>query len=103
MPNLQVGVRTIPPAGIFPSKATGPLDPAPLSVHMSNWQSAEDDLPLTRELVQQEIDKGWVLEYPGSLEQAQDEYPTGVAIGSWGSHTPRVEHLAWWWIPVFVA
>ncbi|CAL1162028.1 unnamed protein product, partial [Cladocopium goreaui] len=30
----------------------------PLSAHLTNWQSAEDDIALTRELVQQEIDKG---------------------------------------------
>ncbi|CAL1151367.1 unnamed protein product [Cladocopium goreaui] len=36
----------------------------PLSAHLTNWQSAEDDIALTRELVQQEIDKGCVTHIP---------------------------------------
>jgi len=38
----------------------------------------------TEKKVQEEIDKGWVFEYPGTLEKAQAEYTTGVAIGKLG-------------------
>ena len=55
--------------------------------HMQNWQSAEADLDLTRELAQEEIDKGWVFEFPGDLSQAQAAYPTGVSVGKLGVAT----------------
>ena len=89
LPSLLEGVRTgfstaIPPSGIFPHKEPTDVDSEPLSAHLSNWQSADDDLTLTRELVQEEIDQGWVFAYPGSLEDAQQEYPAGVAIGKLG-------------------
>ncbi|CAL1165786.1 unnamed protein product [Cladocopium goreaui] len=100
LPSLLEGVRTgfseaIPPSGIFPPKERTDIEPDPLSAHLSNWQSAEEDLPLTRELVQEEIDKGWVFSYQGSLEEAQQEYPAGVAIGKLGvarsdSRAPRL-------------
>ncbi|CAL1156897.1 unnamed protein product [Cladocopium goreaui] len=100
LPSLLEGVRTgfstaIPPSGIFPPQERTDIEPDPLSAHLSNWQSAEEDLPLTRELVQEEIDKGWVFPYKGSLEEAQQEYPAGVAIGKLGvarsdSRAPRL-------------
>ncbi|CAL1142863.1 unnamed protein product [Cladocopium goreaui] len=100
LPSLLEGVRTgfstaIPPSGIFPPKERADIEPDPLSAHLSNWQSAEEDLPLTRELVQEEIDKGWVFAYKGSLEEAQQEYLAGVAIGKLGvaqsdSRAPRL-------------
>ena len=89
MPSLLEGVRTgfstaIPPSGIFPPKEPADTESEPLSAHLSNWQSAEEDLSLTRDLVQEEVDQGWVLAYPGSLDEAQKEYPAGVAIGKLG-------------------
>ena len=89
LPSLLEGVRTgfsaaIPPSGIFPPKEPKDVDLEPLSAHLSNWQSADEDLPLTKELVQEEIDQGWVFAYSGSLEDAQREYPAGVAIGKLG-------------------
>ena len=88
-PSLLEGVRTgfstaIPPSGIFPHEEPTDVDSEPLSAHLSNWQSADDDLTLTRKLVQEEIDQSWVFAYPGSLEDAQQEYPAGVAIGKLG-------------------
>ena len=89
LPSLLEGVRTgfstaIPPSGIFPPKEPADTESEPLSAHLSNWQSAEEDLKLTRELVQEEVDQGWVFAYPGSLDEAQKEYPAGVAIGKLG-------------------
>ena len=90
-PSLLAGVRTgfgpaIPPSGIFSTKAAEPLPNTPLSVHLSNWQSAEQNLPLTRELVAEELSKGF-FKYPGTLEQAQQEYPMGVSVGKLGIAT----------------
>ena len=89
LPSLLEGVRTgfstaIPSLGIFPPKEPADTESKPLSTHFSNWQSAEEDLKLTRELVQEEVDQGWVFAYPGSLDEAQKEYPAGVAIGKLG-------------------
>ena len=39
---------------------------------------------LTRQLVQQEIDKGWVFPFEGTLQDAQQQYPLGVALGKLG-------------------
>ena len=98
--HLTQGVSTgfqqdFPPSGCFPVNDRPNDANEPLSVHMSNWQSAEDNLPLTRELVQEEIDKGWVFQFPGSLSEAQAAYPVGVAIGKLGvaitdSRPPRL-------------
>eukprot|EP00435_Cladocopium_sp_Y103_P046824 s1882_g13.t1 len=91
-PSLLEGVRTgfgppIPASGVFPTKPQEPLPSTPLSVHLSNWQSAEQDLPLTRELVAEEVSKGFVFKYPGSLAQAQQDFPLGVSIGKLGIAT----------------
>ena len=91
-PSLIEGVRTgfgpaIPASGVFPTKSQETLPSTPLSVHLSNWQSAEQNLPLTRELVVEEVSKGFVFKYPGTLEQAQQEYPLGVSMGKLGIAT----------------
>ena len=74
----------IPPSGIFPRNQDPPDQTTPLSVHFSNWNSAEENPELTRELVQEEMGKGWVYEFPGSAADAQVAFPCGVAIGKLG-------------------
>ena len=88
-PALIAGVGTgfqndIPLSNCFPINEASDSDGPPLSAHLTNWQSAEDDVGLTRELVQQEIDKGWVFEFDGTLEEAQQKFPLGVALGKLG-------------------
>ena len=51
---------------------------------MTNWQSAESDLETTRDLVNQEMEKGWIYEYPGTLADAQAEFGDKLAIGRLG-------------------
>ena len=41
-------------------------------------------MDLTRELVQEEIDRGWVYEFAGTAADAQNAFPCGVAIGKLG-------------------
>ena len=77
-PFLIRGVTTgieddVPPSTCFPSASDIIADPVPLSIHMTNWQSAEQDLDTTRELVTKEVEKGWVYRYHGDLAQAQQE------------------------------
>ena len=88
-PSLIEGVgtgfqRDIPLSNCFPLNVPEAVDEPPLSAHLTNWQSAEDDLMLTRQLVQQEIDKGWVFPFEGTLQDAQQQYPLGVALGKLG-------------------
>ena len=54
-----------------------------------------DAVEVTRELVQEEIDKGWIHCFPGSLEEAKLQWPHGVAMGKLGvalseSRPPRL-------------
>ena len=44
-------------------------------------------MDLTRELVQEEIDRGWVYEFAGTAADAQVAFPCGVAIGKLGIAT----------------
>ena len=97
---LQNGVSTgldgdIAPSSCFPVASSTLEDPSPLSIHMTNWQSAENDLTTTRQLVQQEIEKGWVYKYPGTLAEAQAEFGEKLAVGRLGlalsdSRPPRL-------------
>ena len=64
---------------------------------MTKWQSSENDLVLdtTRNLVQQELDKGWIYKYPGSIADAQAEFGAKLAVGRLGltlsdSRPPRL-------------
>ena len=91
-PSLMEGVSAgfladIPPSGIFPpNESTAPEDTS-LSIHLTNWNSAEDNLELTRELVQEELDRGWVYEFPGTIADAQLAFPAGLAVGRLGIAT----------------
>ena len=74
----------IPPSECMPpNDREADLD-VPLTAHYSNWNSAESDVELTRSLVQEEIDKGWVFEFHGTLEEAQIKWPGGVSLGKLG-------------------
>ena len=74
----------IPPSTIFPRAEDKADDSIPLSIHMTNWQSAESDLETTRDLVNQELEKGWIYEYHGTLADAQAEFGDKLAIGRLG-------------------
>ena len=62
---------------------------------MDNWRSSSDRSELTDDLVQAEINQGWVEPFDGTIEDAQTRWPTGVAIGRLGiaisdSRDPRL-------------
>ena len=70
-------------------------DPPSLQIHRGNWKSSEDHPELTWELIQTEIDQGWVFEFDGDETDAQQEYPQGVGLGKLGiafsdSRPPRL-------------
>ena len=88
-PMLLAGVPTgfdgnISASGCFPQTGDKSDENVPLSVHSTNWQSAESDLPTTRNLVFQELEKGWIYKYDGTLEDAQQEFGDKLAIGKLG-------------------
>ena len=63
----------IPASECFPV-ADDKTDPStPLTIHTTNWQSAKSNLPITRELVAQELEKWWMYKYDGTVEDAQME------------------------------
>ena len=92
-PALIEGVSTgfhdkIPPSNVFAPKPEMEEPTRPdLSVHWTNWHSAESQPALTSELVQEEISKGWLVCFDGSLEDAKTTYPLGVAVGKLGIAT----------------
>ena len=72
-----------------------PWDRPNLSIHLENWKSAEDRPELVDELVQDELDKGWIYRFNGSVEDARAAFPLGLAIGKLGlaitdSRPPRL-------------
>ena len=88
-PSLIKGVVTgfhhnIPKSTCTPTNDREADMDVPLSAHYSNWHSADSDLSLTQSLVQEEIDKGWVFEFDGTLEDAQATWPAGVSLGKLG-------------------
>ena len=88
--HLIAGVPTgfqqdIPISNCFPI-LTDPIDNSHihLSVHQTNWKSAEDNIDIARELVQAEVDAGWVEKFPGTIGDAQSKWPLGVSVGKLG-------------------
>ena len=86
----------IPSSNCFAKKQEDDnLGRQPLSIHMDNWRSSSDRPELTDELVESEVNQGWVEPFNGSIEDAQTRWPTGVAIGRLGiaisdSRDPRL-------------
>lgn len=68
----------------FPPAEDKSDEKVPLSIPSTNWQSAESDFPTSRELVSQQLDTGWLFQYPGSLEDAQQEFGDNLAISKLG-------------------
>ena len=68
----QVSKIDIPPSNCFGRNDKPALPETPLSVHLANWQSAEIDMEVTRNLVREEINQGWVYEFEGGIEAAKD-------------------------------
>ena len=94
---VPLGINeNIAPSKCFPlHPPSTEFDPPLLSVHHTNWSSAEDDPETVRELIQKEVDSGWVEQFPGNLEDAQQFFGNGLAIGRLGlalsdSRPPRL-------------
>ena len=45
-----------------------------LQLHRGNWKSSEDHPELTEELIQNEIDQGWIFQFSGDEAEAQKQY-----------------------------
>lgn len=89
-PSLLEGVPTgfqgdIPDSNVFSMKQEETAAEKPdLSIHLSNWHSAESNPAVTEELIQAELDKGWLITFPGTVDDAKTEWPCGVAIEKLG-------------------
>ena len=72
------------------------VDPRPLECCTSAWQSALSDLPSVDNLVQEELQQGWIREVTGGLPALRQQYRL-CAVGKLGlvQAPPR---LAVWWL-----
>ena len=99
--SMLQGVSTGFQHDIPPSNCVGPNDrptlpETPLSVHLANWQSADIDPDVTRNLVQEEINQGWVFKFDGGLDEAKDFFRS-VAAGRLGvAFSGTLDHRDWW-------
>ena len=86
----------IQPSKVFWEREAIPDNEVPsLQIHRGNWKSSEDYPDLTAELIQHELDQGWIFEFPGDEADAQQKYPSGVGLGKLGiafsdSRPPRL-------------
>ncbi|CAE7273822.1 unnamed protein product [Symbiodinium necroappetens] len=83
---LKDGVPTgylhnIPSSNCFWPNHNEGVDDIPLSIHLQNWRSATVEPEVTRKLLQEELDQGFCFKFHGSLEDAEQRWPLGVAIG----------------------
>ncbi len=70
-----------PPSGTWPLKQTGiPQEPSPLEICETNWSSATDQDDILSQLLQDEIDQGFVSELP-SEEHARLLFGDKFAVG----------------------
>ena len=87
-PSLIEGVCTgfhsdVAPSDCFPPNDKAELPATPLSIHLTNWKSAEKEPQTTMSLVDEEIKQGWVYKFPGSIPDAKQQF-SHVAIGRLG-------------------
>ncbi len=75
---VPTGFQQDIPLSMFPDSCGSNRQlPHPPSVHQTNWKTA-------RELVQAEVDAGWVAKFNGTIGDAQSKWPLGVSVGKLG-------------------
>ena len=89
-PYLISGVPIGSDTPIVPSQCF-PLQPTPddyqpplLTVHHTNWASAEDEPEIVQDLIDKEIAAGWVQCFDGTIDEAREFFPHGLAVGKLG-------------------
>ena len=96
-------LRNIPASRCFEQTADADDDPPPLSVHFDGRKSAHDDPAITTELVEEELQQGWVYRVswviggrPGSLSQSGFQWASlGVATSTTRSPRLVVDSSIW--------
>eukprot|EP00435_Cladocopium_sp_Y103_P009098 s5486_g2.t1 len=73
--------RDIPESHVFAVHTTIHEQDIDLTTHMTNWKSAEDHDDITSSLLQEELRQNWIVPFDGSLQQARQQYPLGIAVG----------------------
>lgn len=93
---VPIGVdHDIVPSQCFPPNENPESNESMLSVHHTNWMSAEENPETVLELIRKEVTEGWVREFHGTLEEAQSFFTHGIAVGKLGlalseSRPPRL-------------
>ena len=77
-----------PDTALFPALlegvTTGYQEPISVSVDVENWKSAEERCEVVDELIAEELSKGWIFQFAGTLDEARQMFPMGVAVGKLG-------------------
>ena len=75
--------QALTPSSAWPRAEAVPAKATPLAECSSSWKSAQDHLPLVRQLVQEEVDAGFVRLVPGGVAELKAKYDR-MAIGKLG-------------------
>eukprot|EP00435_Cladocopium_sp_Y103_P073418 s313_g43.t1 len=83
---VPLGIHeNITPSNCFPLQPQmDEFEPPLLTVHHTNWSSAEDDPETVKQLIEKEVAAGWVEVFPGDMAAAQQFFEHGIAIGKLG-------------------
>ena len=86
--HLQQGIPSgafepLEPVGLWEPNDPPDVDCPELEICQDNWKSASQDPATTRQLIQQELDAGFIEEIP-SISAAQSRWPKGIALGKLG-------------------
>ena len=71
------------PVGFWQANNPPHEDPPALQICHDKWSSANQNPPITRGLIQQELDAGFVEEIP-NIQEAERRWPKGIALGKLG-------------------
>ena len=91
---LKEGVPTgvlapIPQSGVWRTASPDSSPAVELAECSSNWKSADDDAATAQLLVDEDIAAGFIREFKGSISDARQRWPAGVAVGKLGiAHAP---------------
>ncbi len=85
IPQLKQGVRlgvnqTLRPSPIWPMRDVDQVADQPLSLQTGQWSGADEHRQIVSELLQEEIESGWIEEVTGGEDALRKQFPQ-VAIG----------------------
>ena len=87
---------------MFPRNTAEPAIELPLSVHLTNWQSAEEDPALTESWLLKNWRKAGYLNIQAPWSRLNKNFLMEFQWANWELPNPILALLVWWWIPAFV-